>query len=225
MHPLQWRHMGTIASQITSSRLCTHCLFRRRSKKTSKLRVTGLCEGNSPVTGDFPAQMASNAENVSIWWRHHAVAEGINILHVYEFCSKINNQTFNMLTGNTFQQWNGKYSIVLHIDLKTQMTTYMRPKQNGRHFADDIFKCTFLNENVWIPIKISLKFVPLGPINNIPSLVQILAWRRPGDKPLSRAMMVRLPTHICVTRPQWANVYLLLSVTYRGFGEKVSLNL
>ena len=46
-------------------------LFRRRSKKTSKLRVTGLCAGNSPVTGEFPAQMASNAENVSIWWRHH----------------------------------------------------------------------------------------------------------------------------------------------------------
>ena len=46
-------------------------LSRRRSKKTSKLRVTGLCVGNSPVTGEFPAQMASNTENVSIWWRHH----------------------------------------------------------------------------------------------------------------------------------------------------------
>ena len=53
-----------------------HCLlnrlFERRSKKTSKLRVTGLCAGNSPGTGEFPAQMASNAENVSIWWCHHA---------------------------------------------------------------------------------------------------------------------------------------------------------
>ena len=46
-------------------------LFRRRSKKTSKLRVTGLCEGNPPVTGGFPSQRASNAENVSICWRHH----------------------------------------------------------------------------------------------------------------------------------------------------------
>ena len=46
-------------------------LFRRRSKKTSKLRVTGLCAGNSPVTGEFPLQRASNAENVAIWWRHH----------------------------------------------------------------------------------------------------------------------------------------------------------
>ena len=79
----------------------------------------------------------------------------------------------------------------------------MRSRQNGRHFADDIFKCIFLNENVLIPITISLKFVPKGPINNIPALVQIMAWRRPGDKPLSEQMMVSLPTHICVARPQW----------------------
>ena len=78
----------------------------------------------------------------------------------------------------------------------------LRPRQHGRHFADDIFKCIFLNENVSIAIKISLRFVPKGPINNIPALVQIMAWRRSGDKPLSEPMMVSLPTHICVTRPQ-----------------------
>ena len=81
----------------------------------------------------------------------------------------------------------------------------LRPRQNGRHFADDVFICIFLNENVWILLKISLKFVPKGPINNIPALVQIMAWRRPGDKPLCEPVMVRLPTHICVTRPQWVN--------------------
>ena len=81
----------------------------------------------------------------------------------------------------------------------------LRPRQNGRHFPDDIFKWISLNENVWISIKISLKFVPRGPISNIPSLVQIMAWCRPGDKPLSEAMMVSLPTHICVARPQWVN--------------------
>ena len=79
----------------------------------------------------------------------------------------------------------------------------LRPGQNGRHFADDIFKWIFLNENVWIPIKISLEFVPHGQINNIPALVQIMAWRRQGDKPLFEPMMVRLPTQMCVTRPQW----------------------
>ena len=60
----------------------------------------------------------------------------------------------------------------------------LRPRQNGRHFPDYIFKCIFLNENVLISIKFSLKFIPKGPINNIPALVQIMAWRRPGDKPL-----------------------------------------
>ena len=79
----------------------------------------------------------------------------------------------------------------------------LRLRQNGRHFANDIFNCIFMNENVWIPIKISLKFVPKSPIKTIPALVQIMAWRRPGDKPLSEPMMVNLLTHICVTRPQW----------------------
>ena len=68
-------YTGAIASQITSFTIVysLNRLFRRRSKKTSKLRVTGLIAGNSPVTGEFPAQMASYAENVSIWWRHHVL--------------------------------------------------------------------------------------------------------------------------------------------------------
>ena len=78
----------------------------------------------------------------------------------------------------------------------------LRPRQNGRHFPDDIFKCIFLNGIFNISIKISLKFVPKDPINNIPTLVQIMAWRRPGDKPLSEPMMVSLLTHLRVTRPQ-----------------------
>ena len=81
----------------------------------------------------------------------------------------------------------------------------LRPRQNGRHFADDTFKRIFLNENVKISIKNSLKFVPKGPFNNNSTLVQIMAWCRPGDKPLSEPMMVRSPTHIYVTRPQWVN--------------------
>ena len=110
----------------------------------------------------------------------------------------------------------------------------MRPRQNGRHFPDDIFKRIFLNENVWISLKISLKFVPKGPINNIPALVQIMAWRQPGDKPLSEAMMVSLLTHICVTRPQWVNsemaqhfqskfahMHLYQCVTYQTAAEQI----
>ena len=71
---LQWRHNGRYG---VSNHQPHDCLlkwsFRRRSKKISKLRVTGLCAGNSPMTAKFPAQMASNAENVSIWWRHHDI--------------------------------------------------------------------------------------------------------------------------------------------------------
>ena len=64
--------MTTMASQITRPHGCLlKRLFGCRSKKTSQLRVTGLCAGNSPVTGEFPAQMASNADNFSIWWRHN----------------------------------------------------------------------------------------------------------------------------------------------------------
>ena len=81
----------------------------------------------------------------------------------------------------------------------------LRPRQNEHQFSDGIFKCIFFNENVWISIKISLKFVPKGPIDNIPALVEIMAWHRPGDKPLSELIMISLLMHICVTRPQWVN--------------------
>ena len=69
---LRWRHnwRDNVSNHQPQDCLLNR-LCRRRSKKTSKLRVTGLCVGNSPGTGEFSAQMASNAENVSIWWRHH----------------------------------------------------------------------------------------------------------------------------------------------------------
>ena len=69
---LQWRYNGHNGVSNHHPHNCLlNRLFRRRSKKASKLRVTGPCAGNSPVTGEFPAKMASNAEFVSIWWRHH----------------------------------------------------------------------------------------------------------------------------------------------------------
>ena len=90
--------------------------------------------------------------------------------------------------------------------LMVEKLNTLRSGQNGRCFTDDTFKRIFLNETFRISIKISLKFVPKGPINNNPALVQIMAWRRSGDKPLSEPMMVSLLTHICVTRPQWVNL-------------------
>ena len=95
---------------------------------------------------------------------------------------------------------------VLYLDITSCLIfNTLRLRQNGRNFPDNIFKCISLNENVWILIKIVLKFVPKVWINNIPALVQIMAWHCPGNKPLSEPMIVSLPMHICVTRPQWVN--------------------
>ena len=88
----------------------------------------------------------------------------------------------------------------------------LRPRQNGCLFADDPFKRIFLNENIRISTKNSLKLVSKGLFNNIPALVLIMAWRRPGDKPLSEPMLVRSLTHICVTRRQWVKVRLILEI-------------
>ena len=82
------------------------------------------------------------------------------------------------------------------------------PRQNSRHFAVDTFKRIFLNENPRSWIKMSLKFVPKRPINNIPALVQLMAWRQPDDKPLSEPMMIRLPTHICLNELSTSPVHI-----------------
>ena len=83
-----------------------------------------------------------------------------------------------------------------HASMGQPHVNILRQRQNGRHFADDIFKRMFLNENIWIPIEISLKFVPKGSIDNIP------------------ALMVNLPTQICTTRPQWVKIRYLPPVPH-----------
>ena len=83
-------------------------------------------------------------------------------------------------------------------------------------FRDDLSKCIFWNENVWILINISLKFVPKGEINIIPALVQIMYWCRSGDKPLSDPMMFSLLTHLCVIPHEWDNDEACYPVTIAG---------
>ena len=77
----RWRHNDRdgVSNHEPHGRLIKR-LFRRRSRKASKLRVNGFCEGNSPVTGGFPAQKASDVENVSIWWRHNVMDQGDRVL-------------------------------------------------------------------------------------------------------------------------------------------------
>ena len=121
-------------------------------------------------------------------------------------------------TNQFLKEWSISYMGFLHVPKHTLTVSgaresasmesainTLRPRQNGRYFPDDSFKWILLNKNVWISIEVSLKFVPKGSINNIPALVQIMAWRRPGDKPLFEPMMISLLTHICVTRSQWVN--------------------
>ena len=105
--PLRWRHNGLDSVSNNQPHDCLlNRLFRRRSKKTSKLRVTGLCVGNSPGTGEFPAQMASYAENVSIWWRHHA--KGLLIGHAFP-CHNVvmrNNYSASLTSNSIHSQQN-----------------------------------------------------------------------------------------------------------------------
>ena len=88
---------------------------------------------------------------------------------------------------------------MLHL---ASMFNTLKLRQNGCHLADNIFKYIFLKENVWIWLKISQKFVTQVRINNIPALLQIMAWCWPGNKPLSEPVMVSLLKYICVTLPQ-----------------------
>ena len=108
---LQWHHSECNGVSNHQPHDCLlNRLFRRRSKKTSKLRATGLCAGNSPVTGEFPAQMASNAENVSIWWRHHG-------------CDDLAYSTM---------RW---FDITQSIILSVQSSTMATPKKALRHYS------------------------------------------------------------------------------------------
>ena len=90
--------------------------------------------------------------------------------------------------------------------LGTNFINTLRPRQTGRLFANDTFKRIFLNENIGISTRNLLKSVPTGLIDNISALVLIMAWRRPGDKPLSEPMLVKSLTHICITGPQWVKI-------------------
>ena len=124
---------------------------------------------------------------------------------------------FLLFGNNMLLRW--VYLLVFGSGDISSIFNSLRPRLNRRPFADDIFKCIYENKNEWILPKISLKFVPKVRINIIPALVQIMAWRRPGDKPLSEPMMFSLVTHICVTRPQWVKTVLPSDALWRWRSE------
>ena len=164
---------------------------------------------------------------IPCWFIHLFLTYGFTN-HMWELSSYMWSNTpgstnvsssYNRIRGSGVSCWFPDHSKCSYWSLKAAVPAIntLRPRQNGRQFPDDIFKCIFLNENKWISIKTSLKFNPEGPINNMPSLVQIMACRLVGAKPLFEPMTVILPTHICVTRPQWVNLpCALTSVNLNG---------
>ena len=102
-----------------------------------------------------------------------------------------------------------------HIESETKWTPFSR-----RHFQMDFLEWKCMNF-----IKISLKFVPMGQINNIPALVHTMAWRHPGNMPLPEPMMVNLLTHICVTRPQWVKTALFQVMVHHWTDQILRLNI
>ena len=114
------------------------------------------------------------------------------------FSEMLNRNSCIFIPENPFENGGWKMAAILS---RPQCVNTLRTRQYGRHFPDDIFKRICLNGNVSISLKVSLKFVPKVQFNNIPALHHIMAWRRPGNKPLSEPMVVSLLTHICFTRP------------------------
>ena len=116
---LQWNHNER---DCVSNHQCLDCLFnrlsRRISRKTSKLRVTGLCEGNQPVTNGFPSQKASNAENVSIWWRHH-----VYLMHSIQIALHFSRDGLRWLYLMFKTPWD--------VSLQWRYLSFMKPRTNG----------------------------------------------------------------------------------------------
>ena len=134
---LRWRHNDHAGVSNHQPHGCLlNRLFRRKSKKISKLRVTGLCAGNSPGTGEFPAQMASHAENVSIWWRHHGIASTHRLYHA-------------ITSGITYQPiaFISPHQMCLHD------TKYMHREEMVLHlwWVDTFMACCYIYKNPWRP--------------------------------------------------------------------------
>ena len=181
---LRWRHNERDGVSNHQPHDCLlNRLFRHRWKKTSKFRVTGLCAGNSPVTGEFPTQRASNAENVSIWWRHHVFVSASTLAAQEQIKENLQQQIGRVTEQDGLGarqadilqrlQEKDKKTSAYYRDLMREMVgrerwrfIVPRPQQNGRHFAADTPRCIFLNENNHTNESNFTEFIPKGPIDS-----------------------------------------------------------
>ena len=178
--------MDTMASQITSLTIVYSNVYsRRRSKKISKLRVTGLCEANSPVTGEFPTQRASNGENVSIWWHHHGP----------RFMTPMASLTWLSLNKLTSQQTIFSLSLLNTRDPFTKLTWFnsLTPGKFEWNLINVIFKWILVTDSWDISCEIALIWMSLDFTDDQSTLVQVMAWWLQATiKPLPELML----THI-----------------------------
>ena len=196
---LYWRHneRAGVSNQQRLDCLLNR-LFRSRSKKASKVRATGLCEGNHRWPVDSPHKGPVTRKLFPF--------DDVIMIPCY-WCHQNNLSWIVPLLGTKYELYFFPRNIwIRHIMVSSILATYcldksprivhavntLRASKMAAVFADNIYKCIFLTENVLISLNISRKFVLEIPINNIPALVQIMAWRPPNDKPLTEPMMVYL---------------------------------
>ena len=154
MHGVQWHHNG---HDGVSNHQPHHCLlnylFRCRSKKTSKLCITGLCQWNSLVTGEFPAQRASNVQNVSIWWFHH----GMIFLYVQNILNAwfANNQ-FELMLICVFSAWMSSHYLPFEYDCVLMGCHLSFWCQIPVKWHDCLMFCQCVPLIIWIPFGIMI---------------------------------------------------------------------
>ena len=154
-NPLLWRHNGqdSISSHQPHDCLLNR-LFGRRSKKTSKLRVTGLCAENSPGTGEFPAQRASYAENVSIWWRHHDCRLHAVMVCFLHYLFLISEAVFDQLTHSFSDEWE---NVLIHPGIIIKLKVWNRKKQKNIYIYTYSLLFIFLSLFLFLFLSLSSK--------------------------------------------------------------------
>ena len=139
-------------------------------------------------------------------------------LRITVICAKYVSSTKKSYHDYFAPKWTATFENTGRHSLNYPFNT-LRPRQNGRHFTEDLFKYIILNENIWISIKISLKFVPKVPINNNAVLVQVMAWHRSLSEPIRYVVLA----HICVTRSQWVNIrskrFRISAILHKNFAR------
>ena len=206
--------MTTIASQITSLTIVSSTVYSgadqsKHQSSASLAFVWGIHRGpvNSPHKWPVTPKMFPFDDVIMHMVPPVLLASEVTLKHMGKSSNTRPQQTSTQGSNRrTLCILYSIYSAASHgkvVTITTLGFSTLRLRQNDRQFADDIFKCIFLDEIIWISVEISLKFVPGGLVNNISALVQIMAWRWPGDKPLSEPVMVIFPPYLCVTRLQW----------------------